>query len=103
MAAMTKRSDNPRLPDNLARFRQDVEGSDNPYLRLADGIARLRMNAEGPFTAPELSCHRTREHAPHVEYADPGAPFDCPGVGDFTQVIDPPTDPFAGIPADEEF
>jgi hypothetical protein len=81
MAAMTERS-NRRLPDNLARFRQNVGESS---------------------TSPELSCHRTREHAPHVEYTDPGAPFDCPGVGDFTQVIDPPADPFAGIPDDEEF
>lgn len=52
---------------------------------------------------PEQSCHRNRDHPAHVEYKDPGAPFACPGVGHFRLVIEPPADPFAGLPEDEEF
>lgn len=52
---------------------------------------------------PDGQCHRIREHVPHTEYKDPGAPFACPGIGDFGIVITPPADPFAGLPEDEEF
>jgi hypothetical protein len=56
-----------------------------------------------PDDLPEQNCHRSRDHAAHVEYKDPGAPFDCPGVGNFGVVVQPDPDPFAGIPDDEEF
>lgn len=49
------------------------------------------------MTNEPTACHRTREHVPHIEYEDPGAPFDCPGVGEFETVITPPADPFEGI------
>jgi hypothetical protein len=38
-----------------------------------------------------------------VEYEDFRAVSYCPGVGEFTQVVIPPADPFAGIDPDEEF
>jgi hypothetical protein len=59
-----------------------------------------------PAGLPEMQCHRTRDHAPHVVYTHPG-PGDaigyCLGVGTFDVVVEPPADPFAGIPDDEEF
>ena len=46
----------------------------------------------------DSQCHRVREHVPHVEYEDPGAPFDCPGIGDFsTAWVRPLADPFEGV------
>jgi hypothetical protein len=54
---------------------------------------------------PEIPCRRNREHVPH-EVFPPGMSLPigwCPGVGDFTQRVTPPADPFAGIDVDEEF
>jgi hypothetical protein len=52
---------------------------------------------------PEMQCHRTRDHVPHVVYTTPG-PGDpignCPGLGDMTEAAEiahpMDDDPFAG-------
>lgn len=51
----------------------------------------------GDLDLPEYGCHRTREHARHVQYVNLVPQFRCPGVGDFAVVVTPPADPFAGL------
>jgi hypothetical protein len=61
---------------------------------------------------PEQQCHRTWEHVPHPNYearmnSGHGEHMRevsrCPGVGNFQRVVEPPADPFAGLPEDEEY
>jgi hypothetical protein len=59
------------------------------------------LEAQGPdagdLALPQQSCHRTREHVPHVQYVNLMPQFRCPGVGAFQTVVAAPADPFAGI------